>query len=184
MHLCRLRKRKGPPKGGIKRKFLGFGPPCFNFLESRFVSILLIQEPYLFNEVSPGVGGNGMDHLQGLRESGGAVGEGWALLGCGSISRGGGWLAGFLRSCVPLGWCSPGRQSPLGQIEGRPFIYRFPHFWQICLVTGSPLRRAPGLVPVSHSTIEEGMPLDWDEAAGFFVLSFLASLRCLPVLRR
>lgn len=45
---------------------------------------------YLFNKVSPGIGGNGMDHLQGLSERGGAVGEGRALLGCGPISRGGG----------------------------------------------------------------------------------------------
>lgn len=48
---------------------------------------------YLFDEVSPGVGGNGVDHLQGLGERGGAVGERRALLGCGPISRGGGRLA-------------------------------------------------------------------------------------------
>lgn len=47
----------------------------------------------MFDEVSPGVCGNGVDHLQGLGERGGAVGQRRALLGRGPISRGGGRLA-------------------------------------------------------------------------------------------
>lgn len=44
------------------------------------------------------------------------------------------------------------------------------------------LRPASGLVLVSHGTIEDGIPLDWDEAVGFFLLSLLTRLGCLSVL--
>lgn len=59
---------------------------------------------YLFDEVPPGVGGNGVDHLQGLGERGGAVGEGRALLGCGLISQGGGRLAARERGEAGAGY--------------------------------------------------------------------------------
>ena len=94
---------------------------------------------YLLDKVSPGVGGNRVDHLQGLGERGGAVGEGRELLGRGPISWGGGRLAvgGAGRvifkqrptSASPreasaraalASWTLPGMSRPSGRCRRRP----------------------------------------------------------------
>lgn len=46
-------------------------------------------------------------------------------------------------------------------------------------MTGALLRLASGLAFVSHGTVEDGIPLDWDEAAGLFIVRLLTSLGLL-----